>query len=123
VYHDSNFEQLTVPVEGQVITVWVDPDNWVLNKVGSITVGVEETENPVFFTFGPNPATESVKLFMANTTDEVNISILDITGKTMKEVRESGETISLNTSDLPQGSYFIRINDGEASFTRRLVKM
>lgn len=123
VYHDSNFEQLTVPVEGQVITVWVDPDNWVLNKVGSITVGVEETENPVFFTFGPNPATESVKLFMANTTDEVNISILDITGKTMKEVRESGETISLNTSDLPQGSYFIRINDGEATFTRRLVKM
>ncbi|MEE4257066.1 MAG: M1 family aminopeptidase [Bacteroidales bacterium] len=123
VYHDSNFEQFTVPVEGQVIAIWVDPNNWVLNKVGSITVGVEETENPVFFTFGPNPATESVKLFMANTTDEVNISILDIAGKTMKEVRESGETISLNTSDLPQGSYFIRINDGEATFTRRLVKM
>jgi hypothetical protein len=123
LYHDSNFEQFTIPVEGEVITIFPDPNVWTLDKLGSISVGIEETTNPVFFTFGPNPATESIKLFMANTTDEVNISILDITGKTMTEIKGAGETISVNTSDLPKGSYIIRINDGEASFTRRLVKI
>ena len=123
LYHDSNFEQFTIPVEGEVITIFLDPNIWTLEELGNISVGIEETTNPVFFTFGPNPATESIKLFMANTTDEVNIGILDITGKMMKEVRGSGETITVNTSDLPRGSYLIRINDGEASFTRRMVKI
>ena len=123
MYHDSNFEQVTVPISGQVIAIFVDPDNWVLNKVGSITVGIEETENPVFFTFGPNPATESIKLFMANTTEEVSINIVDIMGKLMLETTASGETITVNTSELPQGSYIIRIHDGEDSYTRRMVKM
>ncbi len=120
---DANFNQFTIPLPGEVAAILIDPNNWVLNKIGSVVVGVEETENPVFFTFGPNPAKESIKLFMANSSDEVRISILDITGKTMKEIRDAGETIKINVSDLPRGSYLIRLNDGESAFTRRFVKI
>lgn len=123
LFHESNFTQFSMPVDGQVITIWVDPNNWVLNKVGSITVGIEETENPVYFTFGPNPAAESVTLYMAKSTEEVNISIADIMGRIVMESTASGETITVNTSDLPQGTYIIRIHDGEDSYTRRMVKI
>jgi len=123
LYHDANFNQFSIPVSGEVITIFLDPNVWTLDELGNISVGVEETANPVFFTLGPNPATESITLFMANTTEEVSIYIVDIAGKTMKEIHESGETININTSDLPRGSYFIRIQDGENSFTRRFVKI
>ncbi|MCD4723512.1 MAG: T9SS type A sorting domain-containing protein, partial [Bacteroidales bacterium] len=35
----------------------------------------------------------------------------------------SGATIKLNTSELPKGSYLIRLHDGESTFTRRFVKI
>jgi hypothetical protein len=123
LYQDANFNQYTIPLPGEVAAIMIDPDNWVLNKIGSVVVGIEEDENPVFFTFGPNPARESINLFMANSSDEVQISILDITGKTMIETHESGGTIKINTSDLPKGSYLIRLQNEDAVFTRRFVKI
>ena len=92
-------------------------------EVGSISIGIEETENPVYFTYGPNPARESLNLFMLNTTEEVQISIQDMTGRVIMQARKSGATIKLNTSELPKGSYLIRLQDGESTFTRRFVKI
>jgi aminopeptidase N len=123
LYHDENFEQFTIPLPGQVSGIAVDPDNWVLNKVGSISVGIEETGNSVFFTFGPNPARDNIRLYMANTSQEVSISIRDVTGRLVQETRRSGATIQLDISALQQGSYLINIQDGENSFTRRFVKI
>ncbi len=123
LYQDANFSQFTVPINGNVTGIDVDPHNWVLNKVGSISVGIEETENPVYFTYGPNPARESLNLFMLNTTEEVQINIQDMTGRVIMQARKSGATIKLNTSELPKGSYLIRLQDGESTFTRRFVKI
>jgi hypothetical protein len=123
LYQDANFSQFTIPINGNVTGIDVDPHNWVVNKVGSISVGVEETQNPVYFTYGPNPARESLNLFMANTTEEVQINIQDMMGRVMMQVHESGATIKLNTSELPKGSYLIRLQDGENTFVRRFVKI
>lgn len=123
LYHDANFTQFTIPLPGEVGGILIDPNNWVLNKSGSISVGVEETENPVYFSFGPNPAREYMNLYMANSTGDVDISIHDITGKVMQNETASGESIRLNLSGLPQGSYFIMVTDGENRFSRRFVRM
>ncbi len=55
LYQDANFNQFTIPIEGEVGAILVDPNNWVLNKTGSISVGIEETENPVLFHFWAQP--------------------------------------------------------------------
>jgi aminopeptidase N len=124
LYHDANFTQFTIPLEGTVGGILVDPNNWVLNKTGSITVGIEETDNPVYFTYGPNPAREYINLYMANTTGaQVNVSIMDLAGRQVLSTQSGGETINLNISDLPKGSYLVRVSDGEQAFTRRFVKM
>jgi hypothetical protein len=60
---------------------------------------------------------------MSNEVQDVEISIVDVTGRVMMNTRESGETIRLNLSDLPKGTYLIRITDGEAAFTQRFVKI
>ena len=124
LYQDANFNQFTIDLPGEVGAIMVDPNNWVLNKTGSITVGIEETENPVFFTFGPNPVNDHMNIYMANTTQQqVRISVHDMTGRSMLETELSGETIRLNTSELPKGSFLIRVQDGESTFTRRFVKI
>jgi hypothetical protein len=124
LYHDANFTQFTIPVEGTVGGILVDPNNWVLNKTGSITVGIEETDNPLYFTFGPNPAHDYLNLYMANSEGApVNIHITDLAGCQMLQIQAFGETIKLGISSLPKGSYLLRLSDGEEAFTRRFVKM
>jgi aminopeptidase N len=123
LYQDANFNQFTVTLPGQVGAIMVDPDNWVLNKTGSISVGIEETQNPLYFTLGPNPATELLTLYMANTIDEIQIGVYDLAGKTMLQTRDAGSNISLNISALPKGSYLLRLFDGEHHYSRRFVKI
>jgi len=124
LYQDANFNQFTISIPGEVVVIMVDPANWVLNKTGAISVGIEETESPVYFNFGPNPARDFLNLFMANNIDqEVNISIHDVTGRALIESKDTGETIRINISDLPKGSYFIRLHDGEHTITKRFVKI
>jgi aminopeptidase N len=124
LYQTDNFNQFTLDIPGEPGGIMVDPNNWVLNKTGSISVGIEETENPAYFSFGPNPVRDELNIYMANTTyREVHISIHDMTGRTMLESRNSGETINLNTSSLPQGSYLIRVRDGEHHISKRFVKI
>jgi len=124
LYQDANFSQFTIPIEGQVGGIMVDPNNWVLNKVGSITVGIEETENPVYFTFGPNPVNDYMNIFLPNTNSQnVQISVHDMTGKVMSNSNAIGESIRFSTSDLPRGSYLIRVQDGDYAYTRRFVKI
>ncbi|MCK5078712.1 MAG: T9SS type A sorting domain-containing protein, partial [Bacteroidales bacterium] len=124
LYQDANFNQFTIPIEGEVGGIMIDPANWVLNKTGSISVGIEETENPVYFTFGPNPVRDYMNIFMTNTTDrKVHISIHDMTGRVMMETENTGAGIKVNTSELPKGSFLLRVRDGEFTYTRRFVKI
>jgi len=122
LYQTDNFNQFTIPLPGQVGAIAIDPNNWVLNKVGSISVGIEETESPAFFSFGPNPAQDHLNLYMPNNNgSEVEVSILDMTGRSMLQYRLSGQKIMLNISDLPKGSYLISVKDGEFEHTERLI--
>lgn len=124
LHHDANFTQFTIPLEGEVGAIMVDPNNWVLNKTGSITVGIEETENLAYFSYGPNPAREYLNLYMANSSNtRLDVSILDVTGRVMQASQESGDVIKLNIADLPKGSYLIRVLSGEQAYTKRFVKI
>lgn len=124
LYHDANFTQFTIPIEDEVAAILVDPNNWVLNKTGAITVGIEETDNPAYFTFGPNPARDYINLFPANAVDAIlDISVLDLTGRQVMASRKSGEAIRLDISALPKGSYLLRVVEGDNAFTKRFVKM
>ncbi|MEN8223899.1 MAG: M1 family aminopeptidase [Bacteroidota bacterium] len=124
LYQDDNFNQFTIPIQGEVGAIMVDPANWVLNKTGSITIGIEETENPVYFTFGPNPARDYINLYMVhNTEGNIQISIHDMTGRSMFETERTGETISIDIRELPKGSYLIRVHEGDYSVTKRFVKI
>ncbi len=75
----------------------------------------------------PNPANENVTVsFDLLNANDVQIDLIDITGKTIRATNSmrfsSGmNEISLNTADITQGIYFVKVSTTELSKTTRLV--
>lgn len=91
---------------------------------GEITSADELTANPVIEVY-PNPSTEYLTINIANEyTGPLLIQILDINGKLINLVKiekQEGELNHiLNVSNIPQGSYFIKVTFGPESLISRL---
>jgi mannan endo-1,4-beta-mannosidase len=78
------------------------------------------------FTVYPNPVTGekiSVKIPMENLITEIQVSIFEITGRTMQKTNyfEARNEIEINTSDLKPGIYFIRFDSSSFRQVEKLV--
>jgi hypothetical protein len=84
----------------------------------SKSVAVKNAEMLVELT--PNPFTNTVEI--SSTKNIVSAEIVDITGKTRIAEVINGMNVTINTADLSNGIYFIRINNGETVITKRIIK-
>jgi subtilisin family serine protease len=94
-------------------------------------LGVLELENPEYFSDSrifPNPFTETFGIrFDSRISGSVNISVVDLTGRTIYERQEwitngVNELRLENLGSLPSGMYFFRMENGDALMTAKLVK-
>lgn len=123
VYQTGNVNTFKIPTYKTITGMAVDPNNWVLNKVGTIVVGIEETENPVHFMMAPNPCTSSLNVFFDNTNPEnFEVEILDIYGRKISESIENTQNISINTSALAKGFYLLKVTGNGNTMVKRFVK-
>ncbi len=94
---------------------------------GKNNTGVDELKNINSFSMYPNPAQSTITLdFSIVQTAEVNINIIDITGRIVKEVsRENFATgansVTVDIADLNNGFYFVNIQSLQGSKTSRLL--
>jgi len=98
------------------------------NFVTQSTVGVEEFSIASNLSLYPNPATQYAVLnYESNLAIELNISIIDITGKEIQNLSTQASignnTLELNTQTLESGVYFVTINDGNNSKKIKLIKL
>jgi PKD repeat protein len=75
----------------------------------------------------PNPARSEITLqFALSASADVVVSILDVTGRTIKQLKNNfdvGNTeLQVDISELPAGAYFVQVNDGKQSTQRKFVK-
>ncbi|MGB1206380.1 MAG: T9SS type A sorting domain-containing protein, partial [Chitinophagales bacterium] len=85
----------------------------------------DDVENVLTSNVYPNPATNEVNVtFMNSAQNEVQINVLDITGRivmTQKVQNDTWETeVILDISDLQNGYYFVEVNDGITSTISKL---
>jgi subtilisin family serine protease len=86
---------------------------------------LEEKLHKELASVNPNPFSDniSIHLFENNQNADLNVSITDLSGRTLIEKRfEQTENISINTNDLPNGFYFVHLNQGKAYQVTKLVK-
>lgn len=123
LYQSDNLNDFEVYTGKTTVSVIVDPNNWTMEEVQSITVVVDEKDSPVYFSIGPNPVDDYLNIFMLNPSlKSKQIDILDISGKLIYQTASVENKKTLNTSFLPAGVYLVRVNDGQHSLVKRFVK-
>jgi len=115
VYITSNNQQFKFRSNRVPNGVEVDPDNWVLNRTGSITTGTNDLNVSNEVTLFPNPTYG--KIFVAYPANWFKtIQVLDISGRvlTMNNLPQGSNQYQVNAT-FANGTYFIRFN-GEGKF-------
>ena len=119
----DNLNNFSVFTGKNVIHVTVDPKNWTMERVESLTVVVDELSSPLFFGIGPNPVVNTLNVYFSepgNTAREIRIS--DLSGKEILFTSSSNKQLSLDVSGLPKGVYLIRVSEGNNTRVERFVK-
>jgi hypothetical protein len=76
----------------------------------------------------PNPVTGNASIeFTMIKTENVEISLLDATGKSMRVItnrqfQQGKNTTSMDMTDLPAGFYFIQLRTGDKLTTQQIIK-
>ena len=118
----SNLVQIQTEISQPVIQVVVDPDNWIINKVGSVSVGTSELQNELGLVVGPNPVRDELQIVFNEESNQVKeISLLDLSGREIQHMSTT-RNLSIDVADLPAGTYLVRVNDGQSIVTRKVLK-
>jgi aminopeptidase N len=123
VHQTDNVNEFSVYTGKTVAVIQIDPNNWTMELVNSISVGIEETEKPVYFTLGPVPADDHINVYFLNPSGNTKtIKVTDISGKILTEAQSRDKHVRLNISGLAKGVYLVSVDDGSDMLVKKFVK-
>ena len=102
-------------------------DNDGREDLSNVLVVNRKTGKFTITSLAPNPTTSDMNLKF-ETTDNVNVvvNVMDIFGRVVlsqkTEAIKGFNSMTINTSEIPAGAYFLNINDGVNILTQRIVK-
>ncbi|MFN4083897.1 MAG: T9SS type A sorting domain-containing protein [Bacteroidia bacterium] len=68
----------------------------------------------------PNPAKDKISV-KYQTRENISIDIYNVLGSKVKNINHSGMETEINITDLKNGVYFIRFNDGNKTYTKQFT--
>ncbi len=86
--------------------------------------GVEEERLDQAIVTSPNPATQFIQLSIVDLTGDINYELYDLNGRLIlnEQLEVFGNTTrKLNVGHLARGVYMLRVNNGKAQITRRII--
>ncbi len=127
LFHGQAIENYTLALTGTVTSIGIDPNNWILNKVGTITKDINLGElnltihQPSVF-IGPNPTSDALNIYM-NTNTKAITEVIDVTGNQVL-IREFDTHIEFDISKFISGIYIVNIKDktGGLIHSTRIIK-
>lgn len=87
-----------------------------------IVTGVDELAGRDAFSVYPNPFGDRIIVSTNGKLGPVRAELLNLTGQVLLDETRSGMEISLQTADLPTGSYILRLSSDNARSSFRVVK-
>ncbi len=122
-YQEANVQNFAFEMPKTVVSMSVDPNNWTFEKVNTITVIVEETNNPSYFTFGPNPVEDKLNIYLLNADKHARtMQVSDLSGRILLEKSFSTSNVQLDVSTLTSGAYVISLSNGHERISKRFIK-
>jgi aminopeptidase N len=122
LYQDSNLDRYSIPVLKTISQIELDPDQWILHKLNTMTFGMEEPDNPLLFSIGPNPARDHFSIFLShNTSKTLDIIISDLSGRIIYQDIFNHSDNVIFTKGIPAGVYIVSVTNGKEKLNRRLI--
>lgn len=127
LFHGQTIENYSIPLTGSVTSIGVDPNNWILNKVGTNTKditlnspGLIDVTTEIFI--GPNPTSDALNIYLYN-NDTAIIEVVDIAGKIVLNQTITSHA-EFDISKYANGIYVVNIKNkqGELIKTSKVVK-
>jgi aminopeptidase N len=125
IYVDQNNQQFVFNWNNPIQSIDVDPNQWILNTVGSITqnpnlVSVSAAEVDTKLNIYPVPATNQLTVSAAKAIK--GIRLFDMTGRAIESYAGTGENTTLDISNLSAGAYIIEVSfNGITGTVKRLI--
>lgn len=124
LYQTDNYDFFSVPVSKTIDSISVDPENWNLYELINISIGIEESESPAYFTFGPNPVQDQIRIFLPNEDgNKYQVIVSDLAGREVFRQKRAGNEILLNLENIMNGIYLISIQNGQFITSKKFVKI
>jgi len=124
LYQTDNYDFFSVPVSKTIDSISVDPENWNLYELIDISIGIEESESPAYFTFGPNPVQDQIRIFLPNEDgNKYQVIVSDLAGREVFRQKRVGNEILLNLENIMKGIYLISIQNGQSISSKKFVKV
>jgi aminopeptidase N len=122
VSHTLNNQQFKIRYAKTPSGVEVDPNNWIINKVGSIVTGVNTiTPTQAGVKIFPNPATSFIKVQFPSNTYQT-LQIMDIQGRLLKlDAIPNASTIQQVNLQLTPGVYFVKLIGKKNNVVNKII--
>ena len=119
----ENLNVFSMAFNKKVNHVDVDPEQWTMEEVISISLVEEVPMSPLYFTLGPNPVKSKLNVYFLN-TDSIPriIDITNIGGQQIFTAETTENCFEFNASGLRSGVYFISVSNGSNTVTKKFVK-
>ena len=121
-------------IGGQPVERWVPNNPEGVSQSVSVHVKDEsltsqnELENDVQFTVYPNPTSGNINIKInLKETSDIEISILDISGKVIETVYQKGnqlgnKNLNHDINSIAKGFYFVQLKTGDKTFVKKIIK-
>lgn len=117
-----NGEQFTVFPGFWVDSVHFDPEMWIVAKLGSLTIGIED-EATLEVQMYPNPVENFLNVQLGDQVNQMNLSVYDMTGRlVMKPSLGAGSLYQVDTRQLPVGTYLVEVMADGKFYRNRFIK-
>jgi len=128
LYQNINNQTFNIPIKERVTSIEIDPNNWILKRVESITTGIKDIyESSNSMRVYPTPFNESANIeFNLPKPQSVKIEILNLNGSIIETKMINGVKGNNSNSigdSLKKGIYFCRITINETIETFKLIKL
>jgi ELWxxDGT repeat protein len=107
VYHD------TVYFANYTSAVGYEPFYWV-----PTIAGISNSELNTEVSIYPNPSNGIVNIVIEGSNSEFQLEVYDVLGK---KIRDCKNVNAIDLSNAPKGIYFLRVSEGNKSFTKKII--
>lgn len=120
LYQTANTNTFKIKTNRTVTNIIVDPNNWIVNQVGTVTHVSDNTQVPVAQLY-PNPAADYLNISFEK-QGKKEIWIMDMLGRVLYQNTLENNFHAVSVSDLPAQTYLLKVKCGEQIQTFRWIK-